>query len=363
MKEAESPTKKARDERVDILRGLAVFFVLWGHSIQYFIAGSGTDFFEDRAFRFIYSFHMPLFALISGYLFSASGKKYSFPELLKNKARSLALPALVWGVILFLYQFFTEGSTDPLTDLFTQTTELWFVWAVFVPTFLTGLVESAAGKLSPGVRNAIHTGVWLVLFLLPFPVPILTDYRVLYVYPFFLAGFFYRRASERAKDLIRKAGYLSLPLFPLLLPSFHKSVYIYTTKLNLLTSRWGWAVQLRIDLLRWLIAFAGCTFFCTLLRILMKSGRFRTTAVRLLSGAGQISLQVYLVQRLLLERIAADCWISCTDRISNPLTQSMPVYDFLITPLIALSFYCVIFLLIRLIRPYRVPKLIFFGGR
>lgn len=53
---------------IDALRGISIFLVLWGHSIQYFSAGE-INYFNNFVFRFIYSFHMPLFFLISGYVF------------------------------------------------------------------------------------------------------------------------------------------------------------------------------------------------------------------------------------------------------------------------------------------------------
>ena len=62
--------KKERDLLPDILRGFAILMVVYGHYIQ---EGNGYDFstdmsyFDDKIYQFIYSFHMPLFALIAGY--------------------------------------------------------------------------------------------------------------------------------------------------------------------------------------------------------------------------------------------------------------------------------------------------------
>ncbi|MDE5968902.1 MAG: acyltransferase family protein [Muribaculaceae bacterium] len=50
---------------LDILKCMAIFLVLWGHSIQYLRSDSP---FDDPVFRFIYSFHMPLFMALSGFL-------------------------------------------------------------------------------------------------------------------------------------------------------------------------------------------------------------------------------------------------------------------------------------------------------
>ena len=53
---------------IDFVKGIAIFLMLWGHCIQFCAVGD-FDFFENWVFKLIYSFHMPLFMLVSGYLF------------------------------------------------------------------------------------------------------------------------------------------------------------------------------------------------------------------------------------------------------------------------------------------------------
>ena len=56
-----------RDHFIDFAKGISILLVLWGHCIQYMSAGA-FDFFDDNALKVIYSFHMPLFMLLSGYV-------------------------------------------------------------------------------------------------------------------------------------------------------------------------------------------------------------------------------------------------------------------------------------------------------
>lgn len=61
---------KKRIVFLDVLKAIAIFLVVWGHSMQNFT----TDklYWEyDACIQVIYSFHMPLFMMISGF-FSAS---------------------------------------------------------------------------------------------------------------------------------------------------------------------------------------------------------------------------------------------------------------------------------------------------
>ena len=62
-----------REAFLDILKCFAIFLVLYGHSIQYL---TPQHFENCILFKFIYSFHMPLFAMISGY--------FSFPSMNLN---------------------------------------------------------------------------------------------------------------------------------------------------------------------------------------------------------------------------------------------------------------------------------------
>lgn len=64
--------RSARSEYLDVLKAFTIVCVIIGHCIQY---GSGARYLENQCyfdnivFKIIYSFHMPLFMLISGYLF------------------------------------------------------------------------------------------------------------------------------------------------------------------------------------------------------------------------------------------------------------------------------------------------------
>lgn len=76
-----SQQKSKRIEWLDSLRGFAMFFVILGH-----IAANSSS-----QILLIYSFHMPLFFMISGATFRA-GKYSSFFECIKDKAKKLLLP-------------------------------------------------------------------------------------------------------------------------------------------------------------------------------------------------------------------------------------------------------------------------------
>ena len=57
---------RERNRMLDSLKGFAIFLVVLGHVIQTVFAPDSYD--SNVIFKIIYSFHMPLFIFISGYL-------------------------------------------------------------------------------------------------------------------------------------------------------------------------------------------------------------------------------------------------------------------------------------------------------
>ena len=80
---------------LNFVKGIAAFLVLWGHIVQYGI--TDYSFFDDPMYILIYSFHMPVFIVISGYLFYKSYHRNAFGALLKKKLTGILYPGVIWG--------------------------------------------------------------------------------------------------------------------------------------------------------------------------------------------------------------------------------------------------------------------------
>ncbi len=63
-----------RNVYLDIVKYVAIFLVIWGHVVQQSLAPGVVPLKAAGIYRFIYSFHMPLFMGISGYF---GGQIYS----------------------------------------------------------------------------------------------------------------------------------------------------------------------------------------------------------------------------------------------------------------------------------------------
>lgn len=105
---------EVKRKEIDIIKGTAIFLMFWGHAIQCCSLGE-FDFFEDAVFKFIYGFHMPLFALISGYLFWYSYQKRNMLDLWEHRIKSLLFPIFIGGIILYIT---TTGISSLLRGAF-----------------------------------------------------------------------------------------------------------------------------------------------------------------------------------------------------------------------------------------------------
>ena len=124
---------KNRTPWIDVVKGLGMFLVVLGHISK-----------DEMAVDWIYSFHMPLFFFLSGYLLYYKNTiitqstrptlPFNYFSLLKKKTFSLLLPFVVLRVILLLYWLVVERHFRPL-DLgpIWFLVVLYFVEIIYIP--------------------------------------------------------------------------------------------------------------------------------------------------------------------------------------------------------------------------------------
>lgn len=120
---------------IDYLKGLAILFVVFGH--MPFADGSANP---GRTVA--YSFHMPLFFLLSGYTaaLSYSRRPHALP-FVGRRFLSLMVPHIVWGMLgtLFLLSGMHVGSADvsaSVKALIAGYGQWWFLPCMFIMQIL-----------------------------------------------------------------------------------------------------------------------------------------------------------------------------------------------------------------------------------
>lgn len=101
-----------------ILQGWAMLLVIIGHSSL--VPFEEAPVWDRLLFQFAYSFHMPLFMLISGFLFYQTRIKHNeeksnwggYKELLFNKFQRLLIPGLFFSIVALLLKFAFPGEME-----------------------------------------------------------------------------------------------------------------------------------------------------------------------------------------------------------------------------------------------------------
>lgn len=103
--------KHNRIEWIDMTKGIAILLVIIGHTVAFDVAGSITR-------GLIFSFHMPLFFILSCVTYRCSTDSASFKAKLIKSAKHLIIPVLFVWLFNIVYQAFREPSVVFTLDYF-----------------------------------------------------------------------------------------------------------------------------------------------------------------------------------------------------------------------------------------------------
>ena len=121
-------TKKERIPEFDMFKGVAIVLVVCGH----ILSRNWENVIDNHpVYTWIYSFHMPLFFFISGYLIDYTAGSRSICYGLKKKALSLLVPYFIW---CFAIAPFINGAKLPSVIYVTTNADYryWFIYLLFL---------------------------------------------------------------------------------------------------------------------------------------------------------------------------------------------------------------------------------------
>ncbi len=217
-----------------ILRMFLPILVLLGHAaVMYTPDGAvcpavGSPFLSVLS-RYIYSFHMPLFFVLSGALWGYQiqrGKYRQRGRFLLAKARRLLIPYLFFGICIVApvvvgFHFTSYNFVNYLIHgifLSEDSRHLWYVLALFwVFVFSIGF-RPLLGKLHPALCLGFSLGILYASQYLPFSVFQLQ--AALYYQFFFLVGYYLDRYFPYLFTWIQKLLFLPFLAFLLLFSRF-----------------------------------------------------------------------------------------------------------------------------------------------
>ncbi len=331
------------------MKGVTIFLVVFGHCIQY---GNGRSFsssgafFDDVLFKVIYSFHMPLFALVSGYLFYWSVSSRSPREVLIRQVNNLILPAFSWAVLvqvlramLRAYRGDFSGAVTALMNTYGSFRHgLWFLWAMFYASVIVLLVREK-------LRDSIVAYV-LIPFLLIVTPGRLAPSLYVFMFPYFAAGYLWHREGMDEKFSCSNHKLLCAGIilaWCIMLLFYDRSSYVYTTGTRLIKYKEGifMPYQLWTDIFRWLIGFAGCGAVLILLKLIKP--------VKFIAAIGVRSLGIYIISGYVFQYVI--------------MRQEFPATGYIMNFVQAVIITAVCYALSETISRVKILNRIFFGGR
>ena len=193
-----------RDKSIDALKGLAITLVVLGHATAWTAGLIGKQSWVPSAtaphfvFILIYSFHMPLFAFVSGYVLYPPREQPLGTQIMR-RVRGLLVPYLSWAVVMRVAsQAVAPDSSERPGALLLDALlgrgdlSLWFLYALFICTSV--LTCLAFLTRAPRLRWLLPASALVIMVRIAgVQVPnlfFLSD--VLWIYPFVVLGYMMR---------------------------------------------------------------------------------------------------------------------------------------------------------------------------
>lgn len=289
---------------IDALKVFAIFMVVWAHLIHHF----GYSVLNDNIHVFIYSFHMPLFAFISGYFFTL---KRGWWKSVLNKSVRLGVPLIFWCTLWTIVScIFVEKVTEfhflaLLKNIYYNIAEwdLWYLRALLL-SFIAALSSMAFFKRK--VRGMIISYVILqslfFLGLIPEKNDFLEFNGFIFLYPFVCMGVIYKEYEIELEKYEKRLLVILAALFVILLCFWNVKYTFYHTRLSLFSSgnfNNPDYMLLYITVFRLLIGVVSSSFFYLSFKLLKEKRIFKNPLLLSLSNA---TLCIYIVHYIYVVR-------------------------------------------------------------
>lgn len=210
---------------INVSKGIGIILVVVGHAIIPAMRRSSDG--ALAVYEFIYSFHMALFFLISGYLFQKGLERYraqGFKAFLWAKFRTLMIPYFTFSVVIYLVLGLAQVVYPPVAALMQSTGKttgfslpqalfqiltnedhvdfhLWYVYSLFLIFIICYL---GYRYYSRAVGLVVSVGLLYITYL--FQLPSIVQMTLRFLFYFCLGG------NTALVDKVRVQKRLAIPL-------------------------------------------------------------------------------------------------------------------------------------------------------
>lgn len=369
-------TKRILD--FDIVKGLGIVLVVMGHLIQRTALVEGQDFYAHYIFKWIYIFHMSVFFFLSGCLLrlglnpelgehsfenksqskdslQIKLKSKSWLEIFLSRTMSLVLPYLSWTLVnLIILAFLHQGvdfnnPLETLTKAFFTDPLIWFLWTLWMCMSLILFCYA----ISKSYTVILALGLIILMGMIK-PAYFAKLYFIQWYFPFLVLGFFIPAYNKTISPKLRNCLiFLSVITLSIAAYFWSKSDFIYIHQMN--HEARGWLEILMINGYHYVLSVVGIILIFQLAKKISS-----TRGAALLAKIGQMSLGIYLVQRLLVEGLYEKIYI----RLGFYFDVNSFLFNVFILPVLTAMFLFICYLITsQFLNGFRLTRWLLLGHK
>lgn len=275
--------KKLRNPYFDIIKACAIYLVILGHVfLECFNYSNKEGIYSNDFFNIIYTFHMPLFMLMSGYFFYRVDD--SLFDIVKSKFKQLIIPTIIFGSIHCLLLFLIKH------ELFIHLIFLdyWYCKSLFICIIIYTFFYKV-------FRKFILASLIPIIILIYFGLG--TRYWLPMMYPFFCLGIILRKYN--LNNIFNcKLMFLYIFMYIVLYTLNRKDINIYLFS-TIYTDIKFTSTTIYYLLIKYSLAILGCLSFMSVFYNISKIYNFNKLILRI----GMKTLPIYLLQGIILETV------------------------------------------------------------
>ena len=306
---------------------------------------------------FTTTFQMPLFIVISGYLFSKSTKRHTYSLIAKRKVKSILVPIIIWNSLFYMpisalslwqgWQTINEILLGYVPYIFEG---LWYLWAYLLISLFMCLINSL-------LKNEIHRLLGYIVLIAVTHLGVGGCYHLDFMFPFFLIGYYYEKSAKRIPIKWKKVfATIACLFFPVFLSMFRPEFSMYLlgnmfeiTELNY----YFWAC-----IIRFFAGVTGCVFISLTIYVLYKISHNKTITTRF-SCIGKMTMELYILHTFLVSYLMR--WIIDGVGIHGYFIEHSHLTNFLFAPIVVTFVLIICVGMIRIINKIPVLSGIVFG--
>ncbi|MCC8051728.1 MAG: acyltransferase family protein [Clostridiales bacterium] len=327
---------KKRNKILDAMKGILIILVVLGHIIVDIYAPENYS--NNILFKICYSFHMPAFIMISGYLVGKKDVNYIKGKWIKKRFLSLGIPYLIWLLINIL----VYNQKISLLIYFKQICgggKIWFLRCLLIADLSVYLSVNISARIIKNISDKLTYSFVIiggVFISLSFSVIHFIDNTKFSneasFLPFYFLGF---ALAVRIKiiETIKKYKEIILDLCCILYP-ISMVIYQYASENRLIMiNRLVGNAPRTLYTIIFLLYTVHCKFIVPILgtgclyRVLSLKKIQDLTIYNLIAKLGQYTLQIYLLSGFLyftlLENRIIDSFLSMVTCVMGSILISI----------------------------------------